>query len=166
MPYRDVQHSFMKAKSDKFAERTDMDRVKKEERVTSNEIEKCVEILLKLAYEEVKKTKPKYIGYPTCDLIACFLDAKDTPEITFFDVFNEVVPSTYENKWELFQKEKIEPKTDSILDALSDSVESDFDEFAKHGVVCNVGLALALLDIYSFDEKFGLIKTAMVNLKN
>ena len=47
------------------------------------------------------------------------------------------------------------------MDALSnlgDSIKSDFDEFSRRGVVSNVGLALALLDIYSFDEKFGLIK--------
>jgi len=135
--------------------------MEKEEKVTRDKVENCIKKLLKLAYEEVKKTKPEYIGYPTCDLIACFLDAKDTPRIRFFNIFNQVVPSTYKNKWELFQKEKIEPKSDAILDALSnlgDSIKSDFDEFSRRGVVSNVGLALALLDIYSFDEKIGLTK--------
>jgi len=162
MPYGNMQHNFMKVMSGKFAggseEIVDME---KEEKVTRDKVENCIKKLLKLAYEEVKKTKPEYIGYPTCDLIACFLDAKDTPRIRFFNIFNQVVPSTYKNKWELFQKEKIEPKSDAILDALSnlgDSIKSDFDEFSRRGVVSNVGLALALLDIYSFDEKIGLTK--------
>jgi rRNA-processing protein FCF1 len=162
MTYGDIKHNFMKVMSDKFAVRPEeVDEKENKEVTTRDEIEKCIEKLLKLAYEEVKKTKPRYIGYPTCDIIACFLDAKDTLGIRFFDIFNQVVPSTYENKWEVFQKEKIEQKSDAILDALpnlGDSIESDFDEFSKHGVVSNVGLALALLDIYSFDENFGLIK--------
>ena len=102
MPYGNMQHNFMKVMSGKFAggseEIVDME---KEEKVTRDKVENCIKKLLKLAYEEVKKTKPEYIGYPTCDLIACFLDAKDTPRIRFFNIFNQVVPSTYKNKWEL-----------------------------------------------------------------
>jgi len=62
-----------------------------------------------------------------------------------------VVPKGYKDNWKSFQKDKIEPKLDVIIESLSKlegQVENNFDAFPHHGVLSNVGLASMLLMIY------------------
>jgi len=149
MPYGNMQHNFMKVMSGKFAggseEIVDME---KEEKVTRDKVENCIKKLLKLAYdglENLEKSEksrqagnpPKRIGYPTCDLIACFLDANELLEGKFFDnIFKEVVSEEYD--WKRFQKEKIDPKLSDILDIIPEIEGTDFDAISKEREMSNV----------------------------
>lgn len=127
--------------------------------VTRADIEDWIRRLLALSYEELRRTDPSYAVYPTCDHIACFLDAKEVMKSRFFHIFNEIkaIPKKYEDNWELFHKEKIEPKLDTIVEKLSRiedlSAEDKVDAFPHHGPISNIGLASALLMIYSSCEK-------------
>ena len=118
---------------------------------TKTEITDSIGILLRLAYEEL--IEPKYDAYPTCDLIACFLDAEEAFGSEFLDIFNNAVLD-YKDNLEKFKKEIINLNLDKILEALSllkDSEESNFDFFSKeHRVICNMALASALLPIYTY----------------
>ena len=127
--------------------------------VTRADIEDWIRRLLALSYEELRRTDPSYAVYPTCDHIACFLDAKEVMKSRFFHIFNEIkaIPKKYEDNWELFHKEKIEPKLDTIVEKLSKiedlSAEDKVDAFPHHGPISNIGLASALLMIYGSYEK-------------
>ena len=163
MPYGNMQHNFMKVMSGKFAggseEIVDME---KEEKVTRDKVENCIKKLLKLAYdglENLEKSEksrqagnpPKRIGYPTCDLIACFLDANELLEGKFFDnIFKEVVSEEYD--WKRFQKEKIDPKLSDILDIIPEIEGTDFDAISKEREMSNVGVASTILTLCSFDQ--------------
>ena len=157
MPYRDMQHTSMKVMSGKFAggseEIVDME---KEEKVTRDKVENCIKKLLKLAYDGLEKSgqagyPPKRIGYPTCDLIACFLDANELLEGKFFDnIFKEVVSEEYD--WKRFQKEKIDPKLLDILDIIPEIEGTDFDAISKEREMSNVGVASTILTLCSFDQ--------------
>lgn len=120
--------------------------------VTRTDIENTIKKLLELAYGEMEGNNVRYIGYPTCDIIACFLDAEEMMGSRFFDIFNEIVSEEYKNNWELFQKNLIEPKLDAIVKSflnLEDAkVETNLDSFPHRGVVSNFGLASMLLMIY------------------
>jgi len=160
MPYGNMQHNFMKVMSGKFAggseEIVDME---KEEKVTRDKVENCIKKLLKLAYDGLEKLEksrqagdpPKRIGYPTCDLIACFLDANELLEGKFFDnIFKEVVSEEYD--WKRFQKEKIDPKLSDILDIIPEIEGTDFDAISKEREMSNVGVASTILTLCSFDQ--------------
>jgi len=165
MPYGDVQHSFMKAMSGKFAERQEekIDIEKENEEVTRDEIEKRIKILLKLAYEELINKNPKHIGYPMSDYIACFLDLKLVLEDKKFqEMFNNVIPD-YKDNWAKFEEDIIKPKLDAILDILYNIKNlkgtldfinflrnCKFDLFSDSVVVCNMSIASALYTIYTY----------------
>jgi hypothetical protein len=153
--------------------------------VSKVEIEESIKFLLTLAYDELKKAKPTYSGYPVSDLILCFLDSKDEiGDDRFYKIYNEVVPDTYKNNWDKFQVDKIESKLDPLLEdlskldsisALGDSERIMFDAFSEKGVICNVGLASALLFVYSFkkdeqswieERKDQLIKSTKLLINN
>jgi len=118
---------------------------------TKTEIKNSIEILLRLAYEEL--IEPRYAAYPTSDLIACFLDAEEAFGSEFLGIFNNAVRD-YKDNFEGFKKEIIEQGLDKILEALSqlkESEESNFDFFSKeHRVICNMALASTLLPIYTY----------------
>lgn len=120
--------------------------------VTRTDIENTIKKLLELAYGEIEGNNVRYIGYPTCDIIACFLDAKEMMGSRFFDIFNEIVSEEYKNNWELFQKNLIEPKlydiVQSFLNLEDAKVEINLDSFPHRGMVSNFGLASMLLMIY------------------
>jgi hypothetical protein len=130
-------------------------------KLTRAEIENCIEKLLELAYEELKK-RPKYAGYPTCDLIACFLDTKVVFGENFQNIFNKVV-SDYKDNWRGFEEKIIEPKLDAILNILCQLndlkgttqltdflMKSNFDLFSNNAAICNTSIASALYTIHTY----------------
>jgi hypothetical protein len=147
----------MKAMPGKFAGRSEeIVDMEKEEKVTRDEVENCIKILLKLAYDGLEKSgqagyPPNRVGYPTCDLIACFLDANELLEGKFFDdILKEVVSEEYD--WKRFQKEKIDPKLSDILDIIPEIEGTDFDALSKERTMSNVGVASTILTLCSFDQ--------------
>ena len=89
--------------------------------VTKEKIEDAIKKLLRLAYEDLKE--PKYTGYPTSDLIACFLDAEAALGSKFNDIFNNAVPD-YEDDFGKFEEKVIKPRLDKILEGLSQLKDS------------------------------------------
>lgn len=134
--------------------------------VSETGIRDKIKKLLELAHYELIEPTPKsnFIGYPTSDFIACFLDAEEAFGSEFKDVFNDAVPD-YKGNWEGFKKGIIEPRLDKILESLSvlkDSEESFFDFPSKehfdffsreHRVICNMALASALLIMYKYANR-------------
>lgn len=124
--------------------------------VSKNDIEKAIQKLLELAYKGLDLRKRNLRGYPTCDLIACFLGTNEVLGDDFANIFgtNEIIPEKYKNNWLRFKTDKLEEKINQIVELifqLKDGKNSDFDAFSKlEGVISNVGLASSLIMVFGF----------------
>lgn len=149
--------------------------------VSKNEIEKAIQELLELAYKGLDLRKRNLRGYPTCDLIACFLDTNEALGNDFANIFgtSKIIPKEYRNNWLRFKTDKFEEKINQIVELicqLEDGKNSDFDGFSKlEGVISNVGLASALIMIFVFkgdennwikDKKKELTKSTKLLIDN
>lgn len=133
-----------------------MNGIEKSDVVSEAVTKENITLILQLAYEELMRKPRKYIGYPTSDLVACFLDAEDILGDEFINIFDNL-NSEYTNDFEKFKLEIIEPSLKSILKSLSslkNQEKSKFDFFSKDfGVICNVSLASVLLTVYTYTSK-------------
>lgn len=119
--------------------------------VTEERIREAVKGLLNFAYEGLKE--PTYIGYPTSDLIACFLDAETALKDEFHAVFGDAVPD-YKGKWKQFKKDVIERRLDDILNEvvkLKPRRKSSFDYYSKnYKLMSNISIASTLFTIFYY----------------
>lgn len=111
---------------------------------------KAIKDLLSLAYEGLKE--PTYIGYPTSDLIACFLDAKKALRSEFQNMFDDAVPDYRE--WKQFREDKVEPLLDKILDELTTlkrGQRADFDSWSRdHKLIANYAVASSFFTLFYY----------------